>query len=381
MLRQMVSGVSRSKLATIALFASTLCACGTGGDIRLFPVEVPATPAPSDTPPTTSRDPLLKPFASTSFWNVPLGNQAALEPAELAPATLGIRTEAVVILLDTTAPALSVTYNPAGWTGADRCPVGTEQQFLAYAPSDFLVVEGRGKTSTPIVALQADGRTLEQGLPFARCEAGGAATIAFQEDPSDLYGDGRFGANGGSGLSALGGVLRLGELLPDGEPPRHALAIHLHGEQNLWQATNEDDCFRWPAARADSYCLESYGGRQPELKMGSLLALPPGALPALRTDAAQKLAWTLQNYGAYVVNDAGSASYAFNVELSPQGWFVEEFEAAWGFTFQTTELSSDWALDVQTLFDALQVVTDNSPSTPGGAGTPLQPLLPTLQPP
>ena len=76
--------------------------------------------------------------------------------------------------------------------------------------------------------------------------------------------------------------------------------------------------------------------------------------------------------------DRRCPTYAFNVELSPNGWFAQEFEAAWGFAFETVDTESDWALDVQALFDALEVVTDNSAATPGGAGARLQPLLPEL---
>ncbi len=40
----------------------------------------------------------------------------------------------------------------------------------------------------------------------------------------DLYGDGAYGAHWGSGLSALGGSIHLGELLSP-EPMRHALKV------------------------------------------------------------------------------------------------------------------------------------------------------------
>jgi hypothetical protein len=324
----------------------------------------------------------LAPYASSSVWNTPLGDGAALKPASLTPASAGIRTEAVVLLLSVDAAPLSVQHSDAGWTGADRCPASAPEHFTAFAPADFLVSEGEGRSGTPLVALQGDARSLKQGLPLARCTPGSPATIAFEEtDAGDIYGDGLFGANGGSGLSALGGVLRLGELLPNAEPPRHSLAIHVFSNENLWAASTADECFRWPASRADSYCMDSYGGTEPELRMGALLALPLDATVSLRTSAAEKLAWTLRNYGAYVVNDAGSPSYAFNVELSPAGWFVDEFEAAWGFPFQTTDTTSDWAMDVQSLFDALMVVTDNAPTTPGGAGTRLQPASPPLTQP
>ncbi|MDX2053455.1 MAG: hypothetical protein SFV15_13740 [Polyangiaceae bacterium] len=357
-----------------------LLACGSGGDIRLFPEVAPA-PLPAEMPRAKSRNPLAQPYASTSIWNTAIGDGALLKPVSLKPATYGIRTEAVAVLLDVNAPTLSVQHSDAGWTGADRCPASAPEHFVAHAPTDFLLLEGVGRSGVPVVALQSDGRTLKQGLPFARCTSGAPATILFEEEGGDLYGDGLLGASGGSGLSALGGVLRLGELLPGSPPPSHALALHLFSNEVLWAAPTQAECFRWPASRGDGYCLGTYGGNDPQVRMGSLLALPSGALPVLRSEAAQKLAWTLQNYGAYIVNDAGASVYTFAVEISPRGWFVDEFEAAWGFSFQTEDLSTDWAKDVQTLFDALAVVTDNSADTPGGAGTRLQPALPELSAP
>ncbi len=293
---------------------------------------------------------------------------------------LGIRSEAVAILLDQRYPTVSVQHNDAGWSGADRCPAAEPSHFEAHAPVNFLVTEGPGKSGTPIVALQSDRLSLKQGLPFARCMEGGPGSIAFEEPAGDLDGDGLHGANGGSGLSALGGVIRLGELAPDAAPPRHALAIHLFGSENLNKSATAEDCFRWPASRGDAGCTQRYAGVEPALRMGSLLALPHDKRPGLRTQAAEKLAWTLENYGAYVVNDAGSSSYAFNVELSPAGWFDDDFESAWGFAFQTTDTGSDWANDVQLLFAALAVVDDNAPATPGGAGVRLQPSLGALAP-
>lgn len=353
--------------------------CGPGGDIVLAgaPQAVGAAGA-SDAPP--SRDPLLAPYASSSVWNTPLGDQATWVQVTLQPAAAGIRTEAVVILLDLQQALLSIQHSDAGWTGDDRCPANAPEHFTGHAPLSFLVLEGPGISGAPVVALQEDGTSIRQGLPFARCTAAMPATIQYEDDAGDLLGDGINGANGGSGLSALGGVLRLSELVPGAPPPHHALAIHVY-DVNLYAASKKSDCFRWPAWRADDYCIGTYAGANPALRMGSLLALPPGTALTLRTEPGKLLAWTLANYGAYVVNDAGSASYAFNVELSPKGWFVDEFASAWGFPFQTTDLSAPWAQDIQDLFNALAVVDDNSPATPGGAGMRLQPLLPDLNGP
>ena len=47
-----------------------------------------------------------------------------------------------------------------------------------------------------------------------------------------------------------------------------------------------------------------YQGAVAELVHGALLALPPGtdiAALGLRTEPGRMIAWTLQNYGAYIV--------------------------------------------------------------------------------
>lgn len=352
--------------------APLLQGCDPGQDIRLFPEERRTGGVLAD-----KRSPTQAPYSSDSIWNTALGQDAILKEVAISPTLAGVRADAVVLLLDLQAPPLSVQHSDAGWTGADRCLAFGPEHFAARSASDFLVASDP-LASMPIVALMDDGRTLEQGLPFARCTPNGPATIAFREPAGDLYGAGLIGANGGSGLSALGGVLRLDELLPNSPAPRHALALHLSGQKDLWNASDPSDCFRWPASRGDGSCVDEYGGNEAELRMGSLLALPRGTALALRTLAASKIAWTLENYGAYVVNNAGSQTYAFNVELSANGDFSSQFQAAWGFTFETTDMTSDWGRDLQAIFDALAVVTDNTSATPGGAGNRLQNPLPPL---
>ena len=109
--------------------------------------------------------------------------------------------------------------------------------------------------------------------------------------------------------------------------------------------------------------------------MGSLLALPPDldiASLGLTTEAATKLAWTLQNYGAYVVDDTSWNVHAIDAEVG----VAEEFEAAYGFGMQAS--SGSWYEDMMTIFGALAVVDNNGPGAVGGGGAPLQPLAPPI---
>src|SRR5204863_260281 len=64
-----------------------------------------------------------------------------------------------------------------------------------------------------------------QTQPFARC-AGQSPTSHYMFGSEDLYGTGETGSHGGSGLSALGGTVRLGELVPGGTI-RHSLKLNI----------------------------------------------------------------------------------------------------------------------------------------------------------
>ena len=66
----------------------------------------------------------------------------------------------------------------------------------------------------------------------------------------------------------------------------------------------------------------------------------------------------------------------FNVEHG----FTDVFASVWGFPFAGTGwqggMALDWVHDVVTLFRALRIVVNNSPSAIGGGGAPLQPAPP-----
>ena len=115
----------------------------------------------------------------------------------------------------------------------------------------------------------------------------------------------------------------------------------------------------------------SYRGGNPSLQMGSLLAVPPSASASalgLETVPGQMLHWTLQNYGAYVVDTTGWNVYALCTEVSPNGDVVREFEASWNFSMvpkggKTYDKngahdvpSTAWGRDIERLIKALHVV-------------------------
>jgi len=365
----------------ICLCLATLGAAACGGGAA---AGGPRADAAADTGAAASRDPLRWPFSTTSIWNTPIGSGAVYVPAGIVPATAyGMTVDQDLIVMRPSAPALTVMTTTADWDNTkDRCPPSSPALFTAPVPDDFVfapVLPNTPNASTAILA--ADGRTLKQTQPFSRCTAAGPATSHYDSADVDIAGDGATGAHGGSGLSAIGGTLRIGELRPDGPPVRHALKVELDAALNYGACATYSDCYRWPATQADTYATTGYGGANPALEPGALLAIPAAvdvAQLGLETPAAAMLAFTLQNYGAYVVDDVAWAVYALCVELGPDGDFTQQFQSDWGFTMTPSSKNTPWARDMDRLFGVLAVVDDNTAATPGGGGTPLQPPAPPL---
>jgi len=368
-------------------------------------------------PQAETRDPLAWPFAADSIWNMPIGSGAVYVAANIS-STPGAgkiadadwapmpQIDRERIILYPTAKDTSIEYNNAGWSGSDRCPVvgGTKNglPFKAPIPDDYVVPNTNGNECAAILA--RDGHTVIQTQPFARCTKGGPATSLLKFPDVDLFGDGRLGSHGGSKLSALGGSIRVGELRPGSLGPRHALKIDVYASEVLFHCTTKADCFRWPAATADSSALGRYGAANDNqnraMKMGTLLAIPAsvnlGDL-GLETEPGRQLAWTLQNYGAYVVDTLGGPALSINAEdaLPPYKSKLVEFKADYGFDMEGRVRDADadtdpkadeahrrkapWVRDMQRLVEALYAVDNNSPTSIGGGGPPLQPLAPPFQ--
>lgn len=342
-----------------------------------------------------SRDPLLWPFASTSIWNMPIGDGAVYVPANIQPATAaGMTVDEDILILTPDAPLVPVYLNTADWTGRSRCEPEDTLLFEVPIPEAFELPHYPPNTPNNSAAiLMPDGRTLVQTQPFHRCEAGEPATSHYVFPEVDLYGDGIPGAHGGSALSSIGGTLRLGELVP-GSVIHHALKVNLYGARNYFYAENEADGkagYRWPATAADGYANDPdnrnrYQGENPALQMGSLLAIHPDVdLEAneleLETEAAKILAQALQDYGAYVVDDTAWDVYAIATEHSPEGRVMDEFREVWGFPINAPTVNfTAWGRDMKKIFINLYVVDNNGPGSIGGGGKPRVPLAPEIMP-
>lgn len=361
------------------------------------------TPSPSPSPsPSASvgvRDPLQQPFASNSIWNMPIGSGAIYKPAGLS-ATPGYPASNYIwakmpgadeeyIFMDPTAPVTPVYYSSAAWTGANRCTYSSTQLIASVPmPSSFIVPNNSMNNGAAF--LLSDHRTIAQMQPLARCTAGGYGTSLLAFPNVDIYGDGRRGGHGGSGLSSIGGSIRMGELRPGQQGPRHALKINVYAEEALYNCPTQSDCFRWPAFNADSGAVNRYGtltnNMNSDMKMGALLAIPASVNinnMGLETAPGKQLAWTFQNYGAYIVDDQGVPGFAISTEKGPAGSKVDEFQRDYGFAFSqvvNNQASSPWVRDLQRLVKALNVVSNNSATSIGGGGAPLQPLAAPIAP-
>jgi hypothetical protein len=347
------------------------------------------------TTPTPTRNPLKQPFASTSIWNMPIGSNAQYVNAQLPVITVSYGSDGVWtpihypdpdrIVMQPTAPLTPIYFNDVGWNGGDRCAVLGGVVYTVPIPTSFVVPNSMHNNGAAF--LMSDKRTIIQTQPFTRCVAGGPATSWTSYHPVlDIYGAGIEGAHGGSGLSALGGSLRMGELRPGNTVgPRHALKINLLSEKELYKCTSTPNCFRWPANKADTGAVGWYGTETNNsisaMKMGALLAIPANTninALGLETTPAKLLAWTLQNYGAYVVDHGGPS---LSVEDGPDGSFSQQFQSDWGMDMEVrVRDNSPWGRDFNRLRQALYVVNNNTASNIGGGGTPLQPLAPEIHP-
>jgi hypothetical protein len=338
-------------------------------------------------PAAHGRDPLRQPFHQDSIWNRPIGSEAVYVPAKIQKATAsGMTVDEDLIVLTPDAPLLEIHRNDAGWNrNRSRCMIDGPLLFRAPIPTSFIVSPDTWDGLTPnsgLAVLMPDGRTIKQTQPFARCtpEYG---TSRYRFDDEDLFGLGYYGAHGGSGLSCIGGTLRVGELVPDAGPIRHALKVNLYAARNL-HYDEETRGYRWPARRADGYAARTYGTKGTPVKacrMGALLALPAALtdeILGLETEPARMLAQAFRDYGAYVVDDTAWDVYALVTEWGPAGRVMEEFKRVWGFEMNPRSRDNAWSRDMDRIFMNLHVVDNNGPDRIGGGGQPRVPLAEPL---
>ncbi|NEN94537.1 MAG: hypothetical protein F6K50_03045 [Moorea sp. SIO3I7] len=334
--------------------------------------------AKSSTP--TTRDPWLWPFSQDSIWNMPIGSHAKYKPANL-PRSARSSVDVDLLFIIPAGSPLQPLYNPGSWT--KRCSGQTSYENLSIPIPDDLIVPDAINTptkySTPNNAaalLQPDGHTIIQLEPMARCVKGGPVYgYHWPKKDLDLYSQGIAGGHLGSGLSSIGGTIRKGELTGS-EPIRHVLKIELWGKYLNYNPQSPTPGYRWPADRADRRAPSKYKGKDSQLVMGSLLAIPPNVTEeslGITTPAGKKLFHALQDYGGYVVDGTGRDAYALAVEKGVK----QEFKSAYGYRlFAKAHHNNPFYKDFMELFQSLHIVTNNSPNRVGGGGRPRAPLAP-----
>ncbi len=366
----MVVLTSRAVLA-LAAWACTACGYEVAPTVDVRRPAGPASPHP--------RDKLIWPFAIESIWNRPLGDAAEHAPANMdAPDAVG-REQTYFVVVGAGDPARDVI-EPVGKPEAP-CS-GTKLLDSVAVPDAFVLSDEENRSLANATSLlMPDGHTLRELVGIARCEPGGPL-FAYPGPLEDIYGLGLRGSQGGSGLSALGGSLRTGELTGR-VALRHALKLDVWANRYLFfDAATPAACYRWPADRCDTNAAAEapagYHGTNPDFVQGSLLAIPPALTAAklgLTTPAGLLLFAALQDYGAYVVGDAGSDQVLLGFDSDA----VDDFERTYGYAPESGQPGSKaWTADVRQLVTSLALVTNNGPSSVGGGGTPRQPLAPPL---
>ena len=256
--------------------------------------------------------------------------------------------------------------------------------------------------------LLPDDETIVQMQPAYRCGAHPSPLLARFGNATDgcpqgfpnvtsIFGDGALGSHGGSGLSGVGGTIRLGELLNTTGPIGHALKIELqhqwyYGAKPLQPETPYNQGRRqylWPATGSDGGSDKApgglYGGTDPNVAPGALLAIPARIAEALpmTTTVGAKIRQALVDYGAYIVDDTGAGnSAAICMEADVNAEMRRAYGYAMTYPHGVSAASTDPGrmlyADLLRLFQSLHAVTNNGPASVGGGGTPRQPTKPPI---
>ena len=337
--------------------------------------------AQSDTFPPT-RSAWQWPFSADSIWNTPIGSGAVYKPANL-PEAKHVGVDIQFLVRTKTSDPERAVLKSAGWKNRS---IGKEALGFSLRLPDGWTVPDTGPDNpyglTPncnFAILLPDGDLVLQGTRITRVDPTGPVHLPeWMKYPKNrktvsIRGDGLHGGGqGASRMSALGGTIRLGELTGTA-PIRHVVKINPYAARVCFYSA-EIRGFRWPAFAADGYAPNTYKGSNPEVVMGSLLALPPNATPeklGIQTEPGRKLFRALQDYGTYFTEDAAWDVWDIIVERGVE----VEFEKAYGFSMR----SPTWRNEVNRLMTALHVVVNNTPDSIGGGGTPRQPLAPPFE--
>lgn len=371
------------------------------------------------------RDRWLEPFSSTSIWNTAIGSKAQFENAGLFSTPdkypTQFHNDQDFILRSSNQDPLVNWVDQGNWGGDDHCTVTGKVVRTLHFPHDWTSASDcRGHPSEPNKCLSPPGQpnnnamgllmpdnvTIVQMQPVYRCAQGAPLLARFgnstdgcpQQFPNvtSIFGDGTLGSHGGSGLSGIGGTIRLGELTGP-EPIKHALKLELqhqwyYGLKKLQPATAYNGGrgqYLWPATGSDSGTEKApgglYTGTNPHVAPGALLALP-GSIAAginVTTVVGKKIKQALTDYGGYIVDDTGAGN---SVALCMDSAVNDEMRAKFGYAMTYPHgVSADSKdpgralyFDLLNIFRSLHAVVNNGPNAIGGGGVPRIPTKPPI---
>ena len=341
------------------------------------------------------RDPFLWPFTSTSIWNMPIGSDAVYQPAGFKKVTDfanvppynrgGIAVDDEPIIVSKSSDPLRTVYNISDWSF--RCNTTSTSGKQIRFPSNLTYADPNGSVNTPNFSgavVQPDG-SLWHFNAITTCGTDKIAAYDYTSlENSSLTSTGYEGGHGGSGLSGIGGSIRKGELLAS-TPIRHAIKLNVLASRYLVYNNDGTPGYRWPANRADGYANPAgnssfgYGTSNTNnfnyMEMGALVAIQPSATPqslGITNPIAIKIFYALQDYGAYIVDD----TYWNHYDIPLEEGVVDEVLSATGTNIRNFDQQSVYYQDMFKIITALYAITNNSPTSIGGGGTPRQPLAP-----
>lgn len=335
------------------------------------------------------------PFSSAHLANVAIGSNASYYPAGIYwrsdasnQGTYDGKFDSdqdIIILKDNSGVSLKNVYQSPGygWGGPanERC-TSTGNLINQMPFNDSWIIPDNGANNSTSV-LMPDGHSIKQTQPLAHC-SGSPWTSIYNFDTIDIYGTSVKGPHGGSTLTGAAFAIKKGEWASGAI--HHVMAVNLFAAHYY-----KSDCsYSWPATSVDGYCGEyyaagypKYGGSNPYLRPGALLALKPDFnVNGLRTEPGRILARAFQDWGAYIGDDTAWNAWAIWTAQDDTGSvdaeFASQFSSVGSFTRGDGQLSTPWMLDLRDIFGSLHIVTNNSPSTPGGGGTPRVATYPAI---
>ena len=230
---------------------------------------------------SSCRDPLIAPFDNVTIWNTPLGSQAVFSPLNLFRSVVpkdGVFSDDDYFIITSNEDPLIDWFNQGHWNSTPDCLQFPWSPLVGrvHWPENLTITKGGNNA---LALLQPDGDSLIFTQPAYRCNS--SAPLLSLENKGhgkgSLRGNGNWGGHGGSSLNAIGGSLRLGELLPSSAlpGPSHVLKLQLWAKQYYYGSAfgaNWSTCYHWPALDCDGYAMDPtlYGGSNPLLTPGAL---------------------------------------------------------------------------------------------------------------